>query len=483
MSHRIRSILTAGLLGAGVLGLAAVGTIRPSASPLAAGDIVVDPAGGGVDRSSAGRVELVTLPGGGFSLTWYGANGAPVTPAATRVLKNSDKCRLDVGAADIANLLEIAVVDNQGVAMGTAVGLVDNGLGSRHQNNCNRSNGRLEDGEGLSIDLGELVGPDIVVDHAILDLEGKHGARLEWSTELAGALVEGSPTGGVPLGHGNDNNADNGGTDNDSVVIGSGAPSDLSTLGPAADDFDRLVIAPDSADGRGDLSLEGGGDYNDGTSPSVFYLVSTAEYEHALVCYDDNAVNELNIDGSIELIGENPDDDDWTFTPDDLATVGYPASAQLFRYAATGEGKPPCDESIGVNLSSEDGDDAGTLPELLLDPSTADASLRLELIWVIPRDQVGGATDPFARFIDADGSGNLEPATYCDSFSGDAWNHTAPGTVVHPTVGGEMVPWCVLVDERSLSTVDVADGNGGTVAVDVVIQRMVWDGRGDPRFF
>jgi len=493
----VRSISVIALVAAGLVALVISTAIRSGAVPMPVGDVAVDPAGGAIARDPGGKLVVTTDAGGYFSVTWYGADGTTELGSASRHLRNPDKCLLDVGAADISGLIQISIVDRNGEPTGSQVGLVDNGMGSRYQNNCNRANGRLEDGEGFAIELGSKLGSEVAVDYAVLDIEGKHGAGLEFSTSLDGAP---RASGEKPLPEGTDNTADNAGTDNTTVLIGE-VPAVLGDAGPTDDDFDRLVFSPVSSDGRGDVSWEGGGDYTDGTNEqhrSVFYLASNAHYEYPLICWDDAADNtvddgnQYNTDGTYEVIAEGDtngdgrlDDTDWAFTTAEVDDVGYPKVARLFRYAAVGEGKPPCEQPIGVSLSADDsdGDDE---PEFFLDPSTAQASLRVDLTWVVPFSLVeafeDGLTtvDPFARQIDIGDGNGPQDAQWCTSFIGVAWDYTAPGTVTHPSG----TPWCYLTDERSLGTVDVYDANGQYVdTIDVVFQRMVWDGQGDPRFF
>ena len=110
---------------------------------------------------------------------------------------------------------------------------------------------------------------------------------------------------------------------------------------------------------------------------------------------------------------------------------------------------------------------------MLLEPSDDNAFLRARLTWVIPAGLVDLATgDVFKRQVDVDGDGPILPADarYCDDLSGGVpFDHTAVGVATHPTD----TPWCVLSDTRELTTID---------GEEVVIQTMVWDGLGDPRW-
>jgi hypothetical protein len=475
MNRMIRTGMTGALLIGALAGLTALGTVAPSA-----GDVTVDPAPF-VDRSPWGTVELLTDPTGQLKIRVTEVGGSPSTVDVSP--GRQDKCRVDLGALGQHLGLEVVNASVTGGVLSTTpmtprrdVGLVDNGLGSREQNNCNRSNGRLEPGHAFVITLGtDPKFDDVVFDYGVLDIEAKFGADLLAETSLlAGSQIRYEDT----LSNASDNDADAQGADNNRVSIGAAASAGA-TMGPAGDDFDRLVIVPTSADNRGQVALEGGGDFAAaGTSEqnrTVFHLVTSKTYEHTVVCYADGGVFDPNGDGTVKGIIETPADPDWTVVVDPDGGADYPSQTRLFRYVgkdAAGDPKP-C-PAIGADLS---GDPGG----VLLEPSDDTAFLRVELTWIVPAalvDLTDG--DPFARTVDVDGDGPLLPtsAEVCDGFAGaGAFDPAAPGDVTHPADA----PWCVLSDTRVLTQVD-PDGEGELGPVDVVVQTQIWDGLGDPRW-
>lgn len=498
--HRThRAGLTGTLLVTGLIGLIAVAG-GPATAP-AGESLAVAPAPF-VDRSQFGTLELHTDPNGGLAvkltITGEASEYYNLTPS------KQARCKVDAGRTGpyLSQFLDLEVV-GVSFAGGTlvttafdparAIGLVDNGLGSRDQDNCNRSNGRLEPGHGFVIELGsDPRFDDVVFDYGVLDIEGKFGADLYAERSLngiRGGLVEDG------LGGASDNDADAGGSDNTLVHIG--AVPTGGGMGAAGDDFDQLVILPVNSNtggyyfDRGELSLEGGGDFADGSHRTVFNLVTTKTYEYQLACYDDGM---SNTDGSVELIEESPDDADWS----PVAGSADPIEARVFRYLGyvhtdgdygVGEyptAKDTCD-LIGASLSADD-------PGVLLEPSDESAFLRVELTWVIPADELNDTNDPsLDRMIDLDGPGTLfgpEAARYCEGFGpssatsdpASAFDPGDPGVADHVLVdpegvsAPEFVPWCVISDVRELT--QMPDGTGGFV--EVVVQTQVWDGIGDP---
>lgn len=507
MHRRIRSTGAVSLLAMGVVGLLLVGgTSGTSTLPAADGVNVATPF---TEREQFGTMELHTDPNGRLAIQLL-LEGETQPEQYDLSPSRGDRCLIRQRGTDtratvryLDDFLDLEVVavsfdaDNalqRSSLNRPPIGLVDNGIGSREQNNCNRNNGRIEPGQGFVIDLGsDPRFRNVVFDYGVLDIEGKFGADLYGETYL-----NGTRTGTVydTLGAASDNDADAGGSDNNRVHIG--APPASGLLGPAADDFDQLVILPVATrtDGtyffdRGQLALEGGGDFGDGSNRTVFNLVTTETFEYTVVCESGTDVFAPNPDGTVKGIIETPEEPDWaTILDDPNGTVDYPAEARLFRYRGfttdpvSGERVPkPC-PPIGVDLSAD------ALRGVLLEPSDETAFLRLELTWIIPAALVDLADgEPLARTIDLDGDGPLAPqaARYCDSFDGaNPFDPAAAGDAIHPAD----TPWCVLSDERELTKVQkldengnpVVDGNGDPVLVDVVIQRMVWDGLGDPYF-
>jgi hypothetical protein len=481
MKRAIRTGITGALLVGATAGLVAMGTVRPSGAPVppAANDFTID--------QNLGKLEIVTDAGGYLEIRYTGSLGNEshvISP------KKNEKCKvLHLGeAAALMDLKVVSYAQNApfdpsastatvgtfGTTKIADVGLVDNGLGSYNQLNCNQGNGRLEPGQGFAISLGsKFTNAGAKVDFAEFDIEGKFGSRFEAQTNAASP---GRTDYVLALGNASDNNADAGSSDNDRPQVGNnnGATS--------SDDFTSISIAPASADLRGELALEGGGDYTEVPVTSrlrtVFYLGSSKTYEYKIDCTPASggpyATNPS--DQTVQAVQEDPSFGDWSSIDDDPTDTEYPKRARLFRYlgyTATGTAKTDC-PPIYANLS------ATPAGGVLLDPSTTDAALRVELQWVIPMTQVDLVGDSiFDREIDVTGSGtNFEPAKFCTQFTDTPastansfapYDEANPGFVEHPAD----TPWCVISDERNVTVV-----NG----VDVVIQTMVWDGAGDPRW-
>lgn len=504
------ALVLGGLAGLTTLGGTDDATVPAVGSGVGTGVVTPPP------RVDAGDLILATEPGGGIRVSWV-LDGVEQLSASGTIDQQTTKCKVTVPG--LADLLDVRVITP---STRDSVGLVDNGLGSRSQNNCNRANGRLEDGERLSVALGSAFPGNVVIDWAQLDVEGKHGASLTATTYTSRTGDQGAIRyRDIPLGNGNDNPSDNGGSDNDYVPI-SGAlvrdtddmvtevvwPTEVAPPGsPTADDFLRIELTPSSDDQRGDISLEGGGDYaSTGQSEefrTIFHLARSG-HEYLLACWVDGAPNA---DGSVEYVSESVDTDgDWDLTEQDLIeTVDYPKRLSVFRYANSDPTKPctlqvegtTTNDTIGASISADAVDsgsaiDAGVL--LALDESNA--FLRVQLVWIVPYSVVvAEGDDAFVRTIDLDGDGTAfapVPGEYCESFVGGedaAWPASAdPGTAVHRVaetdeLGNDViVPWCILTDSRELTQID-PDGPGGSDPVDVVIQTQVWDGQGDPKWY
>lgn len=469
--------------------LAIAGTVA-----IAAGAAVVSQAGaqesegsgvsaGFLERVPAGTLVMGTDPGGTLRVTWYDSEGAPVdvdgSPATVQIdLQKRDKCLVDT--EQLATLLTIeGVSDDQGAF---DVGLVSNGLGSRESNNCSSSNGRLDDGQSFRLSLGSLFAESgIVIDRALLDIEGKFSSLLSFTaTDAAGDEVFSEAA--HVLSSDSDNGADAGADDNVDVLVGVAGP---------ADDFDTLTISPTSDDGRGEIALEGGGDYSvPSEHRTTFWLTQENPFEYDLLCGDDES----------EDFGD-------VITPEGELADDYPLQATIVRYDDYVPGSGPINgcQPIGADLSD---DDLG----VLLRKTTASADgteqnpqVRIELLWIVRADSPTIEAD-LARDIDLDGDGTafgFEPATTCISYTPEPAPEPTdpstfspldpdndgvdgfididhPGTVVHPTDSrftGGILPWCLVLDERTPTVITVAGE-----AIPVIIQRQVWDGEGDPRW-
>jgi hypothetical protein len=433
---------------------------------------VVQGEGGGVsvgfiERVDAGRLEIATDPDQSLTVTRFDADGDLLGAPIEIRLRNRDKCEVDTAAlAQLISFETIGFVD---------LGLVSNGLGSRTSNNCGSANGRLGDGESLRLSLGtDFDGSGILIDRAELDIEGKFDSDLTVTADVplfdgAGAAI----TGPVPLSSASDNGNDSGPSDNVTIEVFTSADADASSV----------TISPSTSDGRGEISLEGGGDYPvPADHRTVLWLTQENTFEYDFDCGDVETETAEDL-GAPTAPGIDADS---------------PRQVTIVRYDDDGAGPTDICLPIGADLSA---DDLG----VLLRKTTADASgdeqtpqIRIELIWAVRQDSASLADD-LEREIDLDGDGTLfdfEPATPCLSYApqtppasgpfgvvdddGDGLDGFLdpdyPGFAAHPLDGrfpsGEL-PWCLIVDERTPSTID---------GVPVILQRQVWDGRGDPRW-
>jgi hypothetical protein len=436
-----------------------------------------------------GTLTIETTPSS-VSVVWYDADGS-VKDSSTATLRKNDKCLINATkVADLSALLSIRPTDSGGATL--PLGYVSNGLGTRENDTCSTANGTFGAAESIELALGtDLLSEGIVIDRARLDLEGKFGTSLQYTRFADVADDEGTSGSVDDLWTASDNGSDNGPNDNSDVWIG--------TEGDASDDFQKLSITPTSADNRGQISLEAGGDYG-AAAPlhrTTFWLIQQNGYEYALDCGDTES-EEAGVDEDFAV----------TTFPDVDELASYPISATLARYdddaAPTGEDCAP----IGANLSSSN-------LNVLLRKTTVDENdveqdprLRLELVWAVPAGLVGGSDDPFARFVDLDGIVGpdtdvfpREAAQFCSSYSPEASDSPDldpdddgldglvdvdhAGTVLHPAdprFTNGLLSWCVISDERVPGKLEVLVG-GEPEIIDVIFQRVVWDGQGDPYFF
>ena len=194
-----------------------------------------------------GRLEL-TSTSSTVTVSWYDKDSKLVQLPIT--VTRSSKCLIDSTALQpLQPLLEISPTAGGATQ---ALGYVSNGLGTRDNNTCNTANGTFGDTETIDLTLGAtLRNQNIVVDWARLDLEGKFGTSLESTTRFTiGGAAKTVPVPSPWLT--TDNGSDSGPSDNRDVDIGTSATTD---------NFVTLSIRPISADNRGQISLESGGDY------------------------------------------------------------------------------------------------------------------------------------------------------------------------------------------------------------------------------
>ena len=178
----------------------------------------------------------------------------------------------------------------------------------------------------------------------------------------------------------------------------------------------------------------------------------------------------------------------WGTTDNDTAD---PSKIEIFRYPGwvntNGDyGDSPTPKACGTVYGNVNGD----LDNVVLEPSNDNAFLRVRVTWEIPVAALGGslqggndASDPaFDRQIDLQDGAGAKDAQYCEGF--DPLNPTDPALgTFNPTTAGRVdhliengttgaktfVPWCVLSDTR-------------VIVGDKVVQTMVWDGLGDPKW-
>jgi hypothetical protein len=131
---------------------------------------------------------------------------------------------------------------------GSQIGLVSNGFGVKDKGNCSSSQGRVNDGQELTfaLDTTSTDSPfddTYTIDHAEIDVEGKHSANLEYSLDGGNNFVPLLP----PLENSKDNGPDSGIGDNEIGAI-------TSALG-----FQSIIFRPEGSS-LAAIAIEGGGD-------------------------------------------------------------------------------------------------------------------------------------------------------------------------------------------------------------------------------
>lgn len=322
--------------------------------------------------------------------------------------------------------------------------LVDNGLGFRTTSgSCAKSNGRVSHGETMVI----TAGPGLEFVRAELNIEGKFGADLRYAVGNAPVAV-GDLQGFADLqSDSGDNGPDSGTSDNTIVAIAPDEP------------FTTITLSPYSVDGRGQISLENGGDSaTPDTSESRFYLGRT--YDFGVDC-----------DGPPIVVNGGPG-----------TTIG---SVTLLR----GLNKDGTCEPIGLDidfaLTSENGEPRDVVS---IDPSLVsvfgneqEVRARVAITWFVAREDDAGlraAADvnlELDRQIEYPGF-PAQSLSYCasaDPVAGvldpDLMN-VADFDVVSPDDQPAVPAWCLLSDER------VLEG-------DTIVQTIILDVGGDPKFF
>ena len=347
-------------------------------------------------------------------------------------------CRVQNRAA-LATLLDITTSPTD-----PDMFLVDNGLGFRTTSgNCSKSNGRVSDGETLVI----TAGPGFEFVRAEVNVEGKFNADLRYAVGDAPVPVADLDAFVDLQSDTGDNGPDSGTSDNTIVSIAPDGP------------FTTITLSPTSSDGRGQISLENGGDSATPDSrESRFYLGRT--YDFGIDC-----------DGP-PVVVDGPDG----------ATVESVTFLRGLNKDGTCE---PIGLDIDFELTSENGEPRDVVS---IDPSLVsvfgndqDVRARVSITWVVPRSDVGGLRS--ADDVDLELERQIEyPGFAPQSLSYCASADPVVGVldpdlmvvadydVVSPDDQPAEPAWCLLSDER------VLDG-------DTIVQTIILDVGGDPKFF
>jgi hypothetical protein len=336
----------------------------------------------------------------------YFAPGA-TTPTQSVTFDGGSNCRV-ANTAAIAALLSFTTV-------GGNLGLRDAGLGVRTRNNCYRDGGRVDVGQILQFSLdGTSLGSNVRISRAELDIEGKGGADL-------GYTLDGGTATTADLNASSDNGPDSGSSDNTRVVI------------EPANPFRTMTLFP-SGSSKGQVSLEGGGDFasaaDQQANRSILYLVQ----EGAEVGCGDSVV--LTANGAIR-------------------TATYTRGSDAVKAGFT------C-VNINVTLTLDD------LGRLLLDtvgtvPDGQELSGTISVDWVIERFDDNMMLKPasvineeLAREVDFDPGAP-------EVFELVQWCETTTGAIEHPADA----PWCLISDTQQLEG-------------DQIIQSQIYVGEEDP---
>ena len=200
-------------------------------------------------------------PDGKPQIARYDENDVPVQQIDLDV---SNKC-LVRNRPQLAALLDIRALGPTNID----VHYVDSGLGFRKTGNCSRGNGRVSAGQTLDLKAG----PGLSFISAELNIEGKFDADLKYTIDGGAPVV-------APLqSDTGDNGPDSGDGDNTIVVI------------EPDNSFTSIALSPTSADGRGQIALDNGGDSADrAANRTIFRLGRTFDY--TVDCDDNRVVSE-----------------------------------------------------------------------------------------------------------------------------------------------------------------------------------------------
>jgi len=413
---------------------AAIGAALVGGAIVAASVVSTGQAEGPVTvRQNAGTLEL-SLGVSSGTVVLKSTTGQVV---ATQNLTTNGKCLVASSGPEL-----LAITSSSG-----KVGLVNNGLGVKTKNNCATAEGRIAAGQWLNVALGAYFAsqPDVLVDFAELDVEGKFNAAL--------SVTYSDGTEQIALISDSDNGPDSNINSNTRVTIG--ASKDFSSI--------RLAAA------TGEAALDGGGDaaYATylaagkvgplgqalGTDASVFQLVSVEDFEYSIDCLDN------------------------------VAEIGGAAETGFVRNLNDGATSPADCEDIGVSIDIQEDTVLLTKTTAGLETGTEqNPNARVTINWE-PQAKTDPVPDREINFTPSNPN-SFEAVQWCVSFTpplddnGDPiqaddpdLDPADPGVAVHPADArfeNGLLPWCLIHEEIRLLP------NGQ------IQQIQIYDGKGDP---
>jgi hypothetical protein len=404
-----------------------------------------------VPQFQGDTIVLELGPDGIPQVARYGAAGNLVTAIDLAVSKRCRVTNLHDGSNPVSQLLDIRV--NRSTT--TPVYLVENGLGTGASDGCKTGNGRISDGDSITFAAGSLIPASTRFLSTSVNVEGKFSVdTLSWST------TDADDSGEFDLVNASDNGSDSGNNDNDQVAITPASP------------FRSISFSPISADDRGQVAIDTGGDGGvPGSRSTVFQL--GASYEYAVNCGQ-------------EQVEQGP--------PQGIDTIDQVKFLRLQNgHKADGE----CD-LIGVSIAfesnqiTENGEDRDVA---VVDHTLASAAgvfqdprARVTIVWKVALNEGAAARTQTELDIELDREVIYEgvaaqPVTYCTSYGAqDPQQLGVPLSPTQPLVPNDVYsdggaaahpagqPWCLLSDSRVISG-------------DFIIQTQVLDVYGDPKFF
>lgn len=394
-----------------------------------------DAAEGVTVERDVGVVLLSTGPNSGDNwIRYYEDPSSPLDVADFDREQTIDVHRCEATAGTL--LLEIAPSPTA-----EDVGLVSNGFGIRTKNNCATGNGQVGTNQALTISLGDFFGPTHAIDSVEVDVEGKQNAVLAYE------LSDGAGSGTRAINPASDNGADAGTGDNTVVVLtGDEDPEGNSKL------FTSVTFAP-TGNSKALISIEGGGDgmlpgpttsvrSQLGVNQTLFTVVTSQSFDGDLKCGDEVGPTTIAADG--------PALDAEVVRGPNSKSTECPAVPYTFQIQ---------DDSVLFDYL-DDGRGARFLIKIEWDPADT------------PVDPLNPPDRQINYFPDVDPTGFVTGLACLSQISDSNPAVSTPqiGDVYeHPTVGGEIVPWCIAGEQLVLT------GDGWQ-------QVQWWDGTGDPRW-